>query len=30
MAETRLPVIDVGPLRTGADPDGVAREIESA
>ncbi|MEV4533504.1 2-oxoglutarate and iron-dependent oxygenase domain-containing protein [Asanoa sp. NPDC049518] len=30
MAETRLPVIDVGPLRSGGDPDGVAREIESA
>ena len=30
MTVTRLPVIDVAPLRTGGDPDGVAREIEAA
>ncbi|GIF76705.1 isopenicillin N synthase family dioxygenase [Asanoa siamensis] len=30
MTDTRLPVIDVGPLRSGADPDAVARQIESA
>ncbi|MDG4821257.1 2-oxoglutarate and iron-dependent oxygenase domain-containing protein [Asanoa sp. WMMD1127] len=30
MASTRLPVIDVGPLRSGTDPERVAREIESA
>ncbi|MEV4618597.1 2-oxoglutarate and iron-dependent oxygenase domain-containing protein [Asanoa sp. NPDC049573] len=30
MTDTRLPVIDVAPLRTGGDAGAVAREIESA